>query len=156
MLYYVWSVDDTDESYAFIDEFGDEINRNCWKLDKGISCSDWFPSFPEIQIGELGGIKIPDYVENRFDFLIISQKLKEVLEEKSAALFEFFPVNILDKKGRSIGKPYFIANLLDTVDCVDMDASEYQMGSLVKDQVSDFSLLVLDEEKWLLQKQYFD
>ena len=78
---------------------------------------------------------------------MVGEKLKSVFDEHSGANFEYFPVTILDKKGRPDKRPYYVANLLDTVDCVDMEKSSYVMDSIIKDQVMYFKELILDESK---------
>ncbi len=144
MKYYVW-IDNNDESYAWIKDFPDEIRDCKWKLKEGVSCADWFPENTVLPIYSEDGIKLTDSIQNYSDLLIISEKLKAIFEKHSGANFEYLPVRISDKKGRVTPNQYYIANLLDTVDCLDMEKSSYVMGSIIKDQVSRFSELILDE-----------
>ncbi len=155
MKYYVWGRNTKDTSYAWIKDFPEEISKQDWKLGEGISCRDWFPMESEVQIYSEKGIKLTDAIPNYSNKLIISKKLRDIFEEKSGAHFEFFPIKVKDKKGRVVDKEYFIANLLDTVDCVDMEKSEYRICSIIKDQVDRFSLLVFDENRIDSSKNIF-
>lgn len=147
MAFYVWTKDSKDKSFAWIRRFPTELNRNKFKLGKGISCSDWFPDHPEIQVREDKGIVLADSIPNSGELLIVSEKLKTVLDEVEGADFEFFPVTILDKKGRASEKEYYVANLLSVIDCVNMVESKYVMDPLRKGQVDWFSELRLDESR---------
>lgn len=147
MQYFVWCGDDEDSSFARIYKFPEEMNRNLYKLGQGISCKDWFPDNPQIQIEVEAGIVLTDVIFNYDDFLIVSEKIKLILEEHSGSSFEFFQISILDKKGRVDERSYYMANLLEVIDCVDMEKSEYDMDPLAPSQVDQFMRLVLNESK---------
>ncbi|NOJ52700.1 hypothetical protein HK404_08785 [Myxococcus xanthus] len=71
-------------------------------------------------------MQIPDLVNNTERISIVSEKLKALLEQQAGARIEFLPVTIANHKGRVAAKDYFIANLLDHVDCVDKERSEVE------------------------------
>ncbi len=147
MDYFVWNHDDEDDTFAWIKDFPGEVDEFSWKLGKGTSCTDWFPDNPVFPVYSEDGIKLTDAIPNYSGLLIISEKLKAIFEEHSGANVEYLPVRISDKKGRVSPKQYYIANLLDTIDCVDMEKSSYVMSAIIKDHVLRFSELILNEDR---------
>ncbi|MBE4748373.1 hypothetical protein G4177_09355 [Corallococcus sp. ZKHCc1 1396] len=69
---------------------------------------------------------VPDLVSTTERIAIVSNKLKGLLEQHSGARIEFLPASIANHKGRIAAKDYFIANVLDHVDCVDKERSEVE------------------------------
>ncbi|WNG52187.1 hypothetical protein F0U60_02725 [Archangium minus] len=69
---------------------------------------------------------VPDLVSNTESIALVSSKLKGLLEQHSGARIEFLPASIANHKGRVAAKDYFIANVLDHVDCVDKEHSEVE------------------------------
>lgn len=153
--YVVWQRRESDEALAWIRDFPPNIESEDWKLCKGISCSDWFPENPEVRVCLEKGVKLSDAIPNHSNLLVANEKLKSLLDEHSGANIEYFPVTVLDKKGRPDARSYYVANLLDTVDCVDMEKSEYRMDALIKTQVDRFAEIVFDEQRIDAEKQMF-
>ena len=145
MDYYIWGYDYAAD-YAQIKKLPQELNDNLWKLHKGIACSDWFPEDITFELDPNSGIKLADSIPNVLHFLIVSDKLKGILNEISSQ-FEFFPVNILNARGKKTSKPYFLANLVETKNYLDKEKSEYKMSNLDKSQVQYFKKLILDPGK---------
>ncbi len=133
----------------------EEVRENKWKLKEGVPCTDWFPENPILPIYSEKGIKLTDAIPNYSSQLIVSEKHKAIFEEHSGANFEYLPVRVSDKKGRVTPNQYYIANLLDIVDCVDMKKSSYEISSIIKDQVLRFSELIFNEGNIDASKQIF-
>jgi hypothetical protein len=74
-------------------------------------------------------------VNNILNFIIASERVKKVVEKHEKNV-EFLPVTILDHKGKVAGENYYIINLLGSQPAVDMEKSEYRMGSIDKTQIS--------------------
>jgi hypothetical protein len=71
------------------------------------------------------GIQVPDVISNAFGFLMISEKLKALLDEHvTGAIVEYTPFKLLNHKNRVAADPCFIANPIGTVDCADRSQSE--------------------------------
>ena len=160
MIYYPWSQNEDDESFAWIETHPDEIRKKIYRLTKGLSIKhwdqgNWFPNDLVYEIAPDDGIKLVDATPNYSTLLIISERLKSLLESESNASFEFLKIGIKDKKGHIIKKNYFIANLLDTIACVDMEKSNFRMDNIIKTQVDIFKTLVLDQIKIESSKKIF-
>jgi hypothetical protein len=77
-------------------------------------------------------------------YAVISQRLKEkVAALGGASPLEFLPVTILNHKGRSASKDYFILNPVGSVDCIDIKKSGVEWNSIDEDDISDVEQLVL-------------
>jgi hypothetical protein len=92
------------------------------------------------------GIKLADSVPNTWSMLVVSDPLRAVLEKTSVKI-EFYSIRIRDLKGRLVKKPYFLANPIGTVDCMDRAQSDYDESKIARWQVRRFRRLVLDVGK---------
>lgn len=149
MTYYPWVRDDEDDSFAWITKDSDFLMHwmDSYLLHEGISVKSWFPTDTVFQLADHHGIKLTDSIPNTLHLLIVSEKMKGVLEEKSSAEIEFLPVRIRNQRGRVLQEPYFIANILGTVECVDRERSKFWCSDIRPDQVFHFYRLTLDGEK---------
>ena len=145
MNYFPWE-DDEDEDLAHINKIPIEINEDLWKLDEGISCKDWFPDELTFELNPNYGMKLGDSIPNSLSIKVISEKLKMLLEE-NCNNFEFFPVDIINPKGKKTRKAYYVANLIGTLHCMDLNKSQYRYSNLDKGQMARISELSLDESK---------
>lgn len=139
--------DDEDDSLAWIDRKPPELEKKSWKLAEGVSSKDWFPDDVIFNLSEDDGIRLADFIPNTIHLMIISERLKKFFESNTDENFEFFPIIILNQKKRKIKDNYFVANLLDSVNCTNNTDSDFEMSSLDPTQVSYFERLVLDEKK---------
>ena len=153
MSYFPWE-NKIDEDLARINKIPDSITEDLWKLDEGISCADWMPEDVVFELAPNSGIKLGDAIPNSLGICIVNDKLKTILS-KADSNFEFFPAKIKNARGKFSTKKYFIANLIGTVHCMDMQASKYRMSKLDKGQAERITELVLDEEKIPEGKQIF-
>lgn len=149
MKYYPWIDDDEDDSLAWImDRPRFTMDEPRWfEVFEGMSVRAWFKDGEVLQLSPDFGTRIADHVPNTSGLLVVSERLRGVLEASSGAAIEFLPVTLRDRNGRDVKKPYFIANILETRDCVDEERSEFRRSSIRKDQVSRFFRLALDERR---------
>ncbi|QSQ22277.1 hypothetical protein JY651_45340 [Pyxidicoccus parkwayensis] len=157
MKYYPWVADDEDDSFAWITKDSDFLMHcmDSYLLNEGVSVKSWFPTDTVFHLDDDRGIRLTDSIPNTLHLLIISEKLKRVLEEKSGANIEFLPVHIRNHKGRLVQEPYFIANILGTVECVDPERSKFRNSEIRPDQVFHFYRLALEESKIPLDAKLF-
>ncbi|RKH41554.1 imm11 family protein [Corallococcus sicarius] len=147
--YYPWVDDDDDESFACLDSFRkEELGDKDYLLDEGIPCKDWFPKELIFDLDKEGGSKLTDSIPNAFSLLVISSKLKGILERQAPANpIEFLPVRLRTPRKKILEPSYFIANVQGTVACMNAKKSDFVMDSILKTQVQRFRRLVLDEKK---------
>ncbi|MBZ4417958.1 imm11 family protein [Myxococcus sp. RHSTA-1-4] len=149
MKFYPWVNDDEDDSFAWITKDSDFLMHcmESYLLHEGVSVKSWFPTDTVFQLDDSRGIKLTDSIPNTLHLLIVSEKLKGVLEEKSGAAIEFLPVRIRNQRGRFVQEPYFIVNPVGTLECVAREKSRFWCSEIRPDQVFHFHNLVLDESK---------
>ncbi|WP_238885062.1 imm11 family protein [Clostridium sp. YIM B02551] len=69
------------------------------------------------------GNEMADYIWNNLGWLIVSNKFKEAIAGAKMAGIQFLPVVINDINGESL-KDYYVVNITNLVDAIDMDRSE--------------------------------
>lgn len=144
--YYVWTYE-YDEVNAVIDMTPEIINDDVWRLAKGQECSSWFPSEVEFHIDSDTGLIINDAIHTTLvGFPVISSKLRKILESTNAN-YEFFSIKVKDHQGEMIKQSYFVANLIDKIECVDREKSTYVDDNMFPGMIEDFEKLILDYSK---------
>lgn len=102
-----------------------------------------FPMSPD-----LGGLGLPDLVRNTLGFYVVSSRLREALERGALADFEMLPIHVLDRGGRRVQQPYWIANLLGrSVLCADLQRSVMTEMSMKKGRYTSLKRLHVDVER---------
>jgi hypothetical protein len=132
---------------ASFDQCPDNIRRKAYLLTEGVGCRDWFPEDVEFKMDDNKGLILADSIPNGVLFLIVSEKLKAILEKEVPGEIEFLPIQVLDHQKNKIEARYYIANVLTVVLCMDYQKSVYVMSALDKTQVHHFKNLVLDNAK---------
>jgi hypothetical protein len=156
MRYFPWLHDDEDDSFAWIMDTPNELMEKDYLLRKGNPCKDWFPEGLVFDLSKDHGAKLTDCIPNTDRLLIVSEKLKGVLESQAPEdPIEFLPIRLRNPKKKMVAAPYFIANLLGTVPCLNKSMSKFTMNAILKNQVSWFEHLVLDEERIPKKKKLF-
>ncbi|RKH68641.1 imm11 family protein [Corallococcus llansteffanensis] len=149
MSYYPWVDDDEDESFAWMEPLRkDPFEGNGYLLKEGVPCKDWFPEGLIFDLSKERGSKLTDSIPNTSALLVVSAKLKGILEKETPqGTIEFLPVRLRTPRKKTLDTPYFVANVLGTVACMDAQKSDFTMDSIIKDQVHRFRRLVLQEKK---------
>nr|WP_163781128.1 DUF1629 domain-containing protein [Myxococcus vastator] len=103
----------------------------------------------------LGGKVVHDYVENSLGYLIVSERVRSVLEHLATAPIEYLPLRITDHKGRLHPHAFFIVNVLGHVACADRTRSQYLESSMRPGQFCDLTRLYLDTDRVDARKNIF-
>ncbi|PTL75619.1 imm11 family protein [Vitiosangium sp. GDMCC 1.1324] len=147
--YYPWVNDDEDESFAWLDSYRkEELEGRGYLLKEGVPCKEWFPEGLIFDLSKERGSKLADSIPNTSALLVVSAKLKGILERDTPKdSIEFLSVRLRTPRKKVLDAPYFIANVLGSVACMDAKKSDFRMDSIIKDQVERFRRLVLQEKK---------
>jgi hypothetical protein len=81
---------------------------------------------------EIPGTEVPDVIRNAVRYLMVSARMKSLLEEHATAEIEFLRFTLLDHQGQVAKDDCYLANVLGTVDCVDMERTEGTVGETRK------------------------
>ncbi len=100
---------------------------------------------------------LPDYVENMKQLVIVSPRLKEFLEAQKVSHIEYYPLEIIDHKGKVASDEYFVAHLIDSVECIDTDASGavWVNEGLATQRVDNLESLEVDSSRIPAQRKLF-
>jgi len=66
------------------------------------------------------GIQVPDVIRNAVGYLMVSERMRELLEKHvEGAVVEYLPFVLLNHKKRVAADPCYIVNVIGTIDCGD-------------------------------------
>ncbi|MFY0566310.1 double-CXXCG motif protein [Archangium lansingense] len=147
MRYFGWLHDLSDDSLAQVRRHSDDLEGKNYLLKQAVPLASIFPPKATYQLAEDRGIKLADSIPNLVGLQLISDKLKDVLNQETEGTLEFLPIQLRDQKSRIVDRPYFIANSLKMVSCLDMQRTQAKMSNIIKTDVMKFDNLVLDESK---------
>ncbi len=119
-----------------------------WMFHKGQSLIDKFPKAAAVQFSNNfpEARKLYDFQENTLSALIVSERVRQLLESLGITNAEYLLVDIKDHKGQVVGKSYAILNLLGAEDAIDMEKGEYEMDPLDKDQIGQITRLAINKK----------
>lgn len=132
-----------------------------WKedylLNHGVPVSHLIPDERVFQINPKSGKVIPDCLPNTAGVLLVAETLKEYLQEHSGADVEFVRSKVKNHRGRLQREPFYIANILGAVDCIDKKKSDIEWfdsdnASCIKRLVPDYKRIPKDAKLFRLAK----
>jgi len=117
-----------------------------WRYHEGIPLAGEFPSGATLQFsrGYPDRRELRDFLPNPLSALIISSRVRVLLEGRKAVGCEFLPVRILDHAGAVAAEGYSILNLQGGLPVIDLKRSGHTMGALDKTQIDDITNLIVD------------
>jgi len=114
-----------------------------------VSLVDEFPENAEIRMND----DFPDNIglyDTHFvigDIFIASERLMKYIKNGDEKNVEFFPIKVLNHKGREVKEKYFVVNILNLVDCIVKEKTTYKTNSLNEDMYIEVKNLHIDETK---------
>jgi hypothetical protein len=136
--------------------------ENDFQLRRGISRAEEWPDnacyFMDKERKE--DIRLEDCLDNVGRLLVISSRLKALLDKENLKNNEFLPVTVFNHKNQAVKEPYYILNQVQLQDVIDLDRSEYKRNRINPDIFSVVKKLLVDEGKIeqgvaLFRMQYF-
>lgn len=120
-----------------------------WQATVGMPLGAAYPSPPpDFEMSRrLGGKVLFDCVENTLSYLIVSERIRGVLEAHATTAIEYLPLRLLNHKKRYVSQAFYIANVLGQVDCADRARSRYVESSMRPGQFCDLTLLCLESAR---------
>jgi len=131
------------EEYASLQEEVQGFDEP-WLIRRGEPAAAAFPKGAKAKL--TGGRRLGDLVDNVHQWLLVSQEVVDILLEEPIKL-EVLPISLLDKKGRPVPGRYSIANVLGTVDCLDLEKSEYTEDPMEDGKMMAFDRVILDPKR---------
>ncbi len=123
--------------------------ENDYLIFEGISLIDKFPEDAEYRMNNdfPDSIELQDVLHNLDNNLVVNGKIKNFIVGEKIKALEFFPMRIINHKGRKVSQPYYMVNFVKHVDCINQEKSKFEWNSLDPEKMSDVSLLHIDESK---------
>jgi len=117
-------------------------------MAEGESIIDEWPEHARLDMDKSEpGIRLADLIGNTQSYLILSKRVKEVIESMIPKDVEYLPVEIFNHKGRLASKDYFIVNPIGAVDCLHLKKSKIIYDEPGSDEIIDIDEFVLDKKK---------
>jgi hypothetical protein len=89
------------------------------------------------------------------DLIVISARVKKVLDGERVHEVEYLPVQIINHKRKVASTDYYIVNPPSTIDCIDLDASEVTWNKIEPDMINRCRRLVIDPARVPASLQVF-
>lgn len=119
------------------------------ELKRGTSRIDGFPSNACFHMDKSHPkeIKLPDNIYNLDRMVVVSRKLKKLVEDRKPLDTEFLPVTIVNHKGRVASEDYFIVNPYRIQECIELDKSDIDWNPIDAELISSCFELVIDKAR---------
>jgi hypothetical protein len=139
--------------------------EDAWAVGQGVSLAANPPAKLTMSMyaDEPTNTVLPDYVQNMDRLLIVSPRLRAFLEAQQVNNVEYYPLEILDHKGKVASRDYVVAHLVNHIDCIDVAASGVKwMGEgLATQRIFRMRSIVIDparvpEDRSLFFPRYYD
>lgn len=142
MKYYELYFDTKDESLIFCDE--DDIgSMESYDIVQGKALEKWNEAVT-FYYSEQG--RVSDYLNNVLDWPIVSSRIKAVFEKLQVQGGQWLPVKIKKKNSHEELNGYFVLNVCNFIDALDMEKSNYFKEDPLPEELT-VGYPVLQEEK---------
>jgi hypothetical protein len=125
-------LDHYDETHVVLTDTPQAIEETSFQLTDGIPLAEEWPADVRFRFSKnrKDGLTLTDYIDNSFQWLIISPRFRTLLEDLEPQGIEFLPIEIRNHKGRLAADDYCLANLFPLVEAVDRPRSVFKLDSL--------------------------
>lgn len=95
------------------------------------------------------GNRFTDYLANNLGWFIVSKKFKNLINKIEDEGVQFLPVNVVDieSKTRLEDDEYFVANVLEVVDALNLENSDYSLMDLDGEKIYSVRKYAVTKEK---------
>ncbi len=108
-----------------------EFDRSIWDHDwrmsvkEGRSIKEVYQSPLPLKMKKDRGSELTDFIGNTSKILIVSKKVKDVIQSYVSNKAEYLPVEIIGKDNKIASKDYYLINPLNSYDCLDKEHSVF-------------------------------
>lgn len=145
MNYWVLRAESSDG--AIIDALPKDSPTN-WKFSTGEPLARGFPAGGRVSFSDHfpGRRKLYDFVRNTVGVLLVSSRVKQVLDDLQVDNTEFLSIVMCDHQWNPVVDGYGILNILGSQEAIDMEKSIYDTSALSR-EIGHVSNLVLTQGK---------
>jgi hypothetical protein len=117
--------------------------KKAWLLDATAPLGDAFPLDATYKVDLRAGHMVADILPNFLLVLMVSGRMRALMEEADIKNVEYLRFSLLDKKRKPVGQDFYIAHLIGSVDCFDAERSKVRMSHIRPGQIADIYRLNL-------------
>jgi len=130
--------------FLHIEDYDDD-----YLLDQSTLLAAQFPSQARIRMNPnfTDRLVLGDSIASGNNILVLNTRARTFFEEQGVDNIEWLPVPVFNHKKKPVKEPYFIANILSSVDCIDKAKSILGWNPIDPEQIDTAEKLVLDESK---------
>lgn len=114
-----------------------------------VSCGNYINDWSEVRFkynSEEGDV-LSDYIANVYRWLVVSKKFRELIEGiVDGNTIQYLSTKLIDTKNNVENTEYRIANLLDVVDALDLEHSQYDLFELDNEKIISVEKYALKEK----------
>lgn len=120
-----------------------------YELLRGVPRKEGFPESAHFRMSDdfPRNLVLEDFLRNQNKLLVVSERLRELLEAERLKNNEFIPVQIINHKGRQTKEAYYILHQITLQDCINEAESEFIENDIDPELFFDVSELVIDEAR---------
>lgn len=144
-FYLLNGIPHVDPHYCFLDSWPEGTGAFTYRMAEGMRMGDKYPKAArQFMDAEHVGTGLPDFIGNTNSFLIVSRRMKEVIEAMVQWEIEYLPFDLYDHKKKLASQDYFIINPIGAFDGLNLQKSviEWHEGDIV-----GIDKFVLDKKK---------
>lgn len=93
------------------------------------------------------GIRLATLIGNSVNYLIVHKAFVDIVKNTNCGEIEFWPMEIINHKGRCHSRDYWIINPIGTIDCMDEQASQVTHSKSTPGRLLSIEKLVLREDR---------
>jgi hypothetical protein len=135
------------EQGGVVDSYPDGAPKR-WRFHKGIPLANEFPKNASIQFTPNfpKARKLEDFQPNLMSLLIVSPRVREVIQALEVKNAEFLPVTVKDQKKKTVANDYAILNVLGAEDAIDLSRSKVEMDTIIDGNIAQVRKLALKKK----------
>jgi hypothetical protein len=123
--------------------------KDDYNMMEGVSRSDDWPDDAQFRMDPdfPKDIKLEDFIVNENSLLVVSERVKSIVEAQAAVGNELLPVAVVNHKGRREKAPCYVLHQVTLQECIDLDKSVYTRNAIDPEHFSEMQKIVIDESK---------
>lgn len=114
---------DTSGENDIVCHYRDNYGIQEYELCEGKKFNNWNENF-QFYFNSSEGSIATDYLANDMSWFVVSQKLKDILDELNTKV-QYFEVKIQEETDEQLIEDYYVANITNLVDSLCLDESDY-------------------------------
>ena len=125
MKYFKLVLEDSNETDV-VCHWEDTHGLEQYELNEGLLIENWNDNI-NFYFNPMEGDRFTDYLANNLGWFIVSKKLKDTMSKLGVEGVQYLPVNIVDVERNSSINEYYVANVLEVADALNLENSDYSV-----------------------------